>query len=351
MSGDAFETIPIDAPHIGSDGDNNNNNNNNDDDDDDDDHNDQKLEHASAENSDEIPLAFVRESVPLCDLHRRIASNATLCARFVLIRCVDATCQAAAYVAAAESKAIDAKPEALPLIHCRFHVHGCPVALLLHKRAAHEKHCAYRPITGDDDDDDDDDGVGDETDADNGRAAAARLVAHEGERLFPAPEPEPEKGFWEVVNESDASVSFTRKSKELGDRAGEGLARAKTVLVEVATPALDQLKEVTAPILDQISSATTPMRHKISNTAAPLVENAAVAAGMVTDKVVNVVVPAIVSSTEKVVPVIMSGLRDIRDELSASISPAAQQQPATEDELVALTDEMYMLAPAPAEPH
>jgi hypothetical protein len=104
---------------------------------------------------DVIPLVFLRGgSVPLCVLHQRVATSAKLCSRFAEIRCVDATCQAASYMAKSEVNEIGAKLP--PLIRCRFHGNGCPVEQLLHLRAQHEVRCAYRPIVGDDDDDDDD---------------------------------------------------------------------------------------------------------------------------------------------------------------------------------------------------
>jgi hypothetical protein len=272
---------------------------------------------------DVIPLVFVRESVPLCVLHQRIASSAKLCARFAEIRCSDAVCQAATYIAKSEINEIGAKLP--PLIRCRYHGHGCPVEQLLNHRSSHESRCAYRPILGDDNDDDDDDKrMMDEFAVINNRAKPV-LVAPHRERMFPLPEPEPEaeKDIWGRLNDSDVSIEWTRASKELGDKAGEKLLRARNVIAEVTAPVLAQIGEATAPVLAQIGEATAPMRSKISNTAAPLVENAAMAAGVVTDKVVNVMVPAIVSSTEKVVnkvgPVLNRGLNDIRDELESSL--------------------------------
>jgi len=270
--------------------------------------------------SDVIPLVFLRGgSVPLCVLHQRVATSAKLCSRFAEIRCVDATCQAASYMAKSEVNEIGAKLP--PLIRCRFHGNGCPVEQLLHLRAQHEVRCAYRPIVGDDDDDDDDAALLNEF-AVVGRAKPV-LVAPEKERMFPVPEAEPEKDLWGRLNDSDMSIELTRASKELGDKAGESLLRARNAIAEVTAPVFAQIGEATAPVFDKVATATAPMRTKISNNAAPLVENAAMAAGVVTDKVVNVMVPAIVTGTEKVVnnvaPVLNRGLRDIRDELESSL--------------------------------
>jgi hypothetical protein len=70
-----------------------------------------------------LPLVFVRERVTLCDLHRRVAQDAQLCARFAEIRCSDANCEAQAYVARADdnhSALLGSSQRKLPLIRCRF---------------------------------------------------------------------------------------------------------------------------------------------------------------------------------------------------------------------------------------
>jgi hypothetical protein len=56
------------------------------------------------DSNNQLPLVFVRESLTLCDLHRRVAQDAQLCARFAEIRCSDANCEAIAFVARADGQ-------------------------------------------------------------------------------------------------------------------------------------------------------------------------------------------------------------------------------------------------------
>jgi hypothetical protein len=266
------------------------------------------------DSSNVLPLVFVRDALTLCDLHRRVAQDAQLCARFAEIRCGDAQCEAVAYVARADDNhaaLIGSSQRKLPLIRCRYGAldleHGCPVHLLLHKRAEHERKCAFRPVIDDDDDDDDGDGDGGDVRSTNSDDfVVVKRSSRPVPRLFPEPEADgdaaaaDDKDVWTRLNETDAKLGFSRKSRELGERAGEGLVRARDVLAEVTAPVFQQINEVTAPVFDKIGKATAPMRTKISNSAAPLVENAAAMAGRVSDKFVNDVVPAIANGVETI---------------------------------------------------
>lgn len=298
----------------------------------------------SDSNSNVLPLVFVRDVVKLCDLHRRVAQDAQLCARFAEIRCSDANCEAQTYVTRAEdnqSALIGSSQRKLPLIRCRYGaldlLHGCPVQLELHKRADHERKCAFRPVTDDGDDDDDNDAKNADVRSTNSDDFVLLKPSREVPRLFPEPEPEPhesEKDVWTRLNETDAKIGFSRKSRELGERASDGLVRARDVLAEVTAPVFQQINEVTAPVFDKIGKATAPMRTKISNSAAPLVENAAAMAGRVSDKFVNDVVPAIANGVET----IRQEITKPQIELTPEQSEAAARVGEVEEETIQLVD-------------
>jgi hypothetical protein len=299
------------------------------------------------DSNNQLPLVFVRESLTLCDLHRRVAQDAQLCARFAEIRCSDANCEAIAFVARADDNQaalLGSSQRKLPLIRCRYGAldleHGCPVQLLLHKRAEHERKCAFRPVIGDDDDDDDDN----DNDGDNGGDVRSTTSdefvvlkrSSGGTRLFPEPEPDTDnadddKDVWTRLNETDAKIGFSRKSRELGERAGESLVRARDVLAEVTAPVFQQINEVTAPVFDKIGKATAPMRTKISNSAAPLVENAAAMAGRVSDKFVNDVVPAIANGVETIRQEITKPQVELTPEQSELAASTAKPSVAAEE--------------------
>jgi hypothetical protein len=139
------------------------------------------------------------------------------------------------------------------------------------------------------------------------------------------------KDVWTRLNETDAKIGFSRKSRELGERAGESLVRARDVLAEVTAPVFQQINEVTAPVFDKIGKATAPMRTKISNSAAPLVENAAAMAGRVSDKFVNDVVPAIANGVETIRQEITKPQVELTPEQSELAASTAKPSVAAEE--------------------